>query len=290
MNITPDMTSVGIATCADLPDLDEEGRLLCDALRRLGVDAVPVIWSENCSWHDFEAVMLRTTQDCYYSLEPFLAWARQLGPRLFNAPSMVQWNIDKRYLVDLAKNGIPVVATRYVAPGQCFDLPDGQFVVKPAISAGANDSATYDQSLGADALEHVRSLHDAGRAVLLQPYYRLINEDGETATVFIDGKISHCIRKEPLLRLGDRPETWRLETVSVRAAQPDVIAVAERAHDLVVRHFGRPLYTRVDTLRDDLGRPAVLEVELIEPRLFLDYADGSADNLAEAFIRRLRST
>jgi hypothetical protein len=289
ISIAPDVTLVGIATCADLPSLDREARLLCDALRRRGVDAVPVIWSEDRSWDSFQAIMLRTTHDCYYSLEPFLAWARRLGARLFNAPPMVKWNIDKRYLLDLEANGIPIVATQYIAPGERFDLPHGQFVVKPAIAEGANDSATYDRSLGTNALEHIHALHDGGRAVLLQPYYHLINEEAETATVFIDGEISHCMRKEPLLHLGQPPAPSRQETMSIRRGQPDVLALAERTHDLVTRHFGRPLYARVDTLRDDLGQPAVLEVELIEPRLFLDYVDGSADQLAAAFIRKVRS-
>jgi hypothetical protein len=290
MSIAPDVTSVGIATCADLPNLDREARLLCDTLRRHGVDAVPVIWSEDRSWEGFEAVLLRTTHDCYYSHEPFLAWARRLGARLFNAPPMVEWNINKHYLLDLEANAIPIVATQYVAPGERFDLPHGQFVVKPAIAEGANNSATYDQSLGTDALEHIRSLHDDGRAVLLQPYYHLINEEAETATVFIDGEVSHCMRKEPLLHLGQPPQPSLQETMSIRREQPDVVALAQRTHDLIARRFGRPLYARVDTLRDDHGQPAVLEVELIEPRLFLDFVAGSADQLAAAFIQRVHST
>lgn len=283
------IAAVAIATCAELPNLDREGQLLQAALRRWGVEAVPAIWNEDHRWDDFDGVVLRTAWDYFYAIDQFLNWVRQLGDRLFNPPELVEWNADKRYLFELEGDGIPIVSTDYVPPGRGFELPGGQFVVKPAISAGVNDTATYDDARHEPALRHIRSLHDAGRTVLIQPYYHRIDVEAETAVIFIDGQVSHCMRKSPLLSLDQPIEEgpWRHEDMSLHHPEADMVELAQATYDVVVRRFGRPLYARVDGIRSDSGEPVVLELELIEPSLFLDYAPGSADRLATALTRAL---
>jgi hypothetical protein len=279
---------VAIATCALLPELDLEGRLVLEALRRRGVEAIPVIWNDSLSWGEFDAVLLRTTWDYFHSIGQFLDWVRELGPRLFNPPEMVEWNSDKRYLLDLRADGISIVTTDYVPPAGEFSLPGGQYVVKPAISAGANDTATYDSTCRDAALRHIRALHDTGRTVLIQPYYSRIDTEAETAMIFIDGDLSHCMRKGPLLGVGRPIEEgpWREEEMSLRTPEADMVELGRATFELVARRFGAPLYARVDAIRDDAGAPAVLELELIEPSLFLGFAAGSADKLALSFARR----
>jgi hypothetical protein len=281
--------AVAIATCSELPDLDREGQLLRAALGRRGVEAVPAIWNEDHRWENFAGVVLRTAWDYFYAIDQFLDWARQLGDRLVNPPEVVEWNADKRYLFELEADGIPVVSTDYIPPGTGFELPPGQFVVKPAISAGVNDTATYDDARHEPALEHVRALHDVGRTVLIQPYCHRVDVEAETAVIFIDGQVSHCMRKGPLLSL-DRPieeGPWRQEDMSLCCPDADMVELARAAYDVVVRRFGHPLYARVDAVRSDSGAPVVLELELIEPSLFLDFAPGSADKLAAALTRAL---
>jgi hypothetical protein len=283
------MPTVAIATCREVPDLDDEGRLLLEALRAAGVDARPAIWDQQCQWDTFSAVLIRSTWDYFRSISQFLAWADLIGPRLHNPAAMVRWNYDKRYLLDLARARIPVVDTTYLAPGTSFTLPAGQFVVKPAISAGSNDTATYDGARSGAALDHIQRLHSAGRTVLLQPYFHSIGNDGETAVIVIDGEISHCMRKEPLLSL-DQPaghELWRPEEMSLRLPDVGMVELARRVVSLVSAWLGVPLYLRVDMLRDVAGQWRVLEVELIEPSLFLQFCPGSATRLAETFARRL---
>jgi hypothetical protein len=281
--------AVAIATCSALPDLDREGQLLRAALRRRGVEAVPAIWNEDRRWDDFDGVVLRTAWDYFYAIDQFLDWARQLGDRLVNPPELVEWNADKRYLFELEADGIPIVDTDYIPPGTGFDLPPGKFVVKPAISAGVNDTATYDDTRHEPALRHIRALHDAGRTVLIQPYYHRIDVEAETAVIFIDGQVSHCMRKGPLLSLDQPIEQgpWRREDMSLREPEADMVELARATNDLVVRRFVQPAYARVDAIRNDSGAPVVLELELIEPSLFLDFAPGSADKLATAFTRAL---
>jgi hypothetical protein len=208
---------------------------------------------------------------------------------LHNAPDVIAWNADKRYLFDLERAGIAVVAGEHVPAGASFRPPPGRYVVKPTVSAGARDTAVYDRARHRAAEAHVRALHAAGRDVLVQPYYDSVDSEAETAVVFIDGRLSHCMRKGPLLALDRRPPDglFRAEDMRRRNAEDDVVALARRTWQLAADRFGPPLYARVDVLRGDAGEPAVLELEVIEPSLFLDFARGSARALARALVRRV---
>jgi len=282
---------VAIATCAELPEPDADSRLLLDALRERGLGPAMAVWSEEPAdgWDAFDAVVVRATWDYPAAPERFLRWARAIGDRLHNPPDVIAWNIDKRYLFDLERAGLPVVAGALLEPRAEVAFPGGKFVVKPAISGGAKDTAVYDGARHADARAHVGALHGAGRAVLVQPYLAQVESEAETAIIFIDGEVSHSMRKEPLLAL-DQAEVaglYRQETMSRRDAEPDILALARRALDDVTQRFGRLLYARVDVLRDDAGAPVILEVELVEPSLFLDYAPTCASVLADAIVHRL---
>ena len=284
--------TVAIATCAAQPAPDAENRLLIDAVRARGADARAVAWNARPpgGWDAFDAVVVRATWDYTAALPEFLDWAAGIGGRLHNRPDVIAWNADKRYLFDLGRAGLPVVAGEHVAPGASFRPPSGRHVVKPTVSAGARDTALYDAARADAAREHVRALHAAGRDVLVQPYLSRVDDEAETAVVLIDGQPSHCMRKGPLLALDQPPVDglFRVEDMRRRACDDDVLHLAHRTHAFVAERFGVPLYARVDVLRDDTGEPAVLEVELIEPSLFLDHAPGSAERLAGALLRRTR--
>lgn len=279
---------VAIATCAALPELDAENRLLLGALRARGVDANAAVWNEPADWDACDAVVVRSTWDYTWALDDFLRWAAAIGPRLYNAPEVIAWNVDKRYLFDLARAGIAVIAGEHVAVGASFRPPGGRFVVKPTVSAGARDTAVYDGARHDTAREHVGALHAAGRDVLVQPYYGRVDSEAETAVVLIDGRLSHCMRKGPLLALGRAPASglFAPEAMRRRACDADVLALARRTWEVAAERFGPPLYARVDVLRSDAGEPAVLELELVEPSLYLDFAPGSPEALAEALVRR----
>ena len=178
-------------------------------------------------------------------------------------------------------------STHRRAPGTACQA--GQFVVKPAVSAGVNGTATYDQPRIPKARRHISALHAAGRAVLIQPYCHRVDSDAETGVIFIDGQVSHAVRKGPLLRIGQPPESgpWRDEDISPRHPAADVLQLARQAHACAVRRFGTPLYARADVIRDDAGAPQLLELELIEPSLFLQLQPASAAALATALHARL---
>lgn len=289
-----DHPSVAIAGCAEHP-VDAEGHLLLAALRAHGVRAQPVIWTEEPAdgWDAFDLVVIRATWDYTFALPQFLAWTRTVGgDRLLNPPDVLAWNADKRYLADLAGAGIRTIATQHLAPGAPFTPPPGRFVVKPAVAGGARGAQVFDEQRHEQARAHVAKLHGAGHDLLVQPYLDAVDGDeGESALVFIEGELSHVMRKGPLLAL-DLPavETgFRAEQMSV-VAEPaaDVVALGRRTLAEVHERFGGPLlYARVDVLRDGAGEPAVLELELIEPSLFLDFVPGSAEAVARAIVARL---
>jgi glutathione synthase/RimK-type ligase-like ATP-grasp enzyme len=285
---------VAIATCREVPDLDEEGRLLLAALTDLGVSAEPAIWNSAAPWDSYSAVVLKATWDYFQPqlIGPFLSWTASLGHRLLNPPDVVAWNADKRYLRDFQASGLPIVPTAFLPPGGLDDLPTGQFVVKPTVSAGVNDTATYDDARVPAARRHIASLHAQDREVMIQPYLNSADTaEAETEVIFIDGQFSHSMRKGPLLALDWPLETdaWRAEDMMACVAAPDVIDLAEAAMRLITGRFGTPLYGRIDVLRDEAGRPALLEAELIEPSLFLQFdpANAAAGRLAHATVQRL---
>lgn len=284
---------VAIATCAELPALDGEGRLLLEALRALRIDAEPEVWTASPAggWEAYDLVVVRCTWDYTLMAARFVDWTRSIGSRLLNAPDVIAWNADKRYLFELAQAGIATIPTEHVAPGATFAPPAGRFVAKPAVAAGSRGAAVFDAARHAAARAHVAALHADGHDVLVQPYLDAVDgAEAETALVFLDGALSHAMRKGPLLALDRPPPDGLFREEQMRlVAEPaaDAVALALRVHGYVEQRFGRQLYARVDMLRDAGGRPAVLELELVEPSLFLDYAPGAAQALARAIVARL---
>lgn len=269
--------------------LDEDEPAALAALARTGVPVEVVDWDDpRTRWSDYDRVVLRSAWDYAQRLPEFLAWLDALEPvsGLVNPAATVRWNLDKRYLAELAHDGVPITPTAFVGPGEDADFPDGRFVVKPAVGAGSRDAAWYGPDERDGAAEHVGRLHAAGQTVLVQPFLESVARDGEWPLVFFGGTFSHAAGKRVDLPRGRSVQTlYAAETTTRHVATAEQIAVATAAVDAVARRWGTPAYARVDLVRDDEGRYCVLEVELIEPSLFLPHADaGAADRLAEVLV------
>jgi glutathione synthase/RimK-type ligase-like ATP-grasp enzyme len=280
---------IALATFAVFPDGDADDQALPAALG--GADWV--IWDDPAAdWDAYDLVVIRSTWDYQARRDQFVAWAQARGERLVNPPEIIAWNTDKAYVRELAAAGLPVVRTDLVAPGEAFAPPedDGEYVVKPTISAGSRDTARFTAGEGGRAAALVADIHASGRTAMVQPYVASVDARGETATLFFDGVYSHAIHKGPLLRPGAEPtkEVFASEEILPRAATPAERDVAERAVAWAARRFGGPpAYARVDLVEDAGGAPVVLELELTEPSLFFAHGPDAVERFAAAVRRRL---
>lgn len=257
------------------------------------MDAAAADWDDpEVDWAAYRLALLRSTWDYAERLTEFLDWADRAArlTSLVNPPAVIRWNTDKHYLAGLARAGVPIVPTRFVEPGERaaheldrFLREEGaaEWVVKPAVGAGSRDAARYARGEEQAATGHVERLLDAGRSVILQPYLEQVDHYGETALVYFDGRLSHAIRKGPLLRRGSGPTDalFAEEHITPRVPADDEVGVADAV--LSALPFATPLYARVDLIRSKGGEPRLLELELTEPSLFLAHAHGAAGRLAQ---------
>ena len=270
---------VGLATCDEVPGLDEDGPALLAALSARGIEGAPAVWdSPEVDWERFDLVVVRSTWDYAERRSEFLDWAARL-PRVLNPLPVLRWSTDKRYLAELDAACVPIVPTRFLEPGEAFEPPEGRFVVKPVFSAGGRASARYEPEGAHAAAAHVEALHGEGRAAMVQPHVDGVETAGEIALIFLGGTYSHAVRKRVSLRHGepDAPELYLDEDVAAAEPEPEDLRVAEAA--IAAAPFDDDLlYARVDLVHDP--DPLVLELELAEPSLYLSYEDGAAARLA----------
>lgn len=294
---------IALVTSAAGRPLDDDLPPLAAALAAAGAAVDTPDWRDaTVDWGAYDRAVIRSTWDYIDHLEEFLDWTLRCAERtdLVNPPPVVRWNCDKRYLAELADAGVRVVETSFVAdPDAARDaeLPaHGEFVVKPAVSVGSRDAVRYSAAEHARARDHLASLVAAGRVAMIQPYQSAVDAEGETALLFFGGQLSHAIGKAALLEPGGAAHTAMFAPERVTAAEPtvDQREAAERCLGALggipaLAGLERPpAYARVDVLRDNDGGTSVLELELIEPSVFFDFApDGAAERFARVILEGL---
>jgi hypothetical protein len=209
---------------------------------------------------------------------------------------MVRWNSDKHYMGDLESAGVPVVPTRFVEPGD--DLPPlaGEVAIKPTISAGGRDTGRFGPEAHEDARALVESILAGGRTAMVQPYLDTVDREGETALVFIAGEPAHVLTKRAVLApdevapvrddvLGAAEAMYDPTLVTPGEARDDQWALGRRVIGHLHDRFDTvPLIARVDTVREPGGSPVLMELEAVEPNLYLRQAPATAELLAEAIL------
>jgi glutathione synthase/RimK-type ligase-like ATP-grasp enzyme len=274
---------VAIATCRG-DNVDVDSPVLLAALERAGVDAELCIWDDvSVDWESYDLTVLRSTWDYARQRDRFLAWARQ-RTNLLNRYDIVEYSSDKHYLADLTAKGFNTVPSSFCEVGEIPQFPSGDFVVKPAVGAGSIDAERYRRGAFEAASAHVARLHEAGRSVLIQPYVATVDYFGEHAVIFIDGQYSHAMNKGAMLNTpaDDRDALFRREQMQRDVDEPEALAIAEQ----LLADFGDLLYARVDFVAAPSGWQ-VMELELVEPSLFLTFEPSAADRLAEGIRRRV---
>jgi hypothetical protein len=287
---------VALATCAAFPDGWSGDLALVPALEAAGAEPSIEVWDDaRVDWSRFDRVVVRWTFDYTRKRDDFLGWAESLGDRVRNPLPILRWSSDKSYLGDLAGEGLAVVPTQLADPGGRPPELSGEVVVKPSISAGGRDTGRFGPSRHDDALALLEHIRASGRTALVQPYLRDVDEHGETAQVFIAGELSHVLRKRAVLRPDEIAPTADDALGSALAMYDDDLVRAGDATDAeretgraiidsLTRRFGTPLYCRVDLLRGPDGHPVLLELDAVEPALYLAEAPGAAEWLAAAVV------
>jgi glutathione synthase/RimK-type ligase-like ATP-grasp enzyme len=276
----------------EIPDVEAlfaDDRRLIAAFAERGVDAEPVAWTDpGVDWDAYDAAVLRSTWDYVDDLAHFLevmAAIEQSHCTLLNSADAVRWNTDKRYLDELDRMGVPIVplvrGTRADAPRIRASIGEAgwdELVLKPAVGVGGSGVTRAS----AATLLHVLDALPADTEVMVQPFADAILDEGELSFIFLGGALSHVLRKRPAT--GDfRAHGIYGGTVEPTDADSDDVAQVEA---MLARLPFELLYARFDVVRVG-GRLAVLELELIEPMLYLDLAPGSAGLLADATVARI---
>jgi glutathione synthase/RimK-type ligase-like ATP-grasp enzyme len=283
---------IAIATCAGYADLKVDDELLREELGARGVEAASVVWDREGSELDgFDACVVRSTWDYHEKHEEFLAWTRQVEAAmpLWNDAETIAWNSNKTYLRQLEESGVPIVPTVWVERGERPALGEVlmekgwvEVVVKPVVDLGARNLARVraGEDKEQEALERVLARHDA----MVQPFLPSVEAQGELSLIYIDGHYSHSVRKRPA------PGDFRVQSIwggtfAPAKATPEHVQIAESA---LAQVDPTPLYARVDLVNDLNDQPCLIELELIEPNLYLTEHPPSAGTLADAVVARLR--
>ena len=286
------MVTIGFATSRRHAELVPDDQLAVERVRALGVDVRPIVWTDGVSASDgCDVVVIRSCWDYHLMPDRFHDWTRAVevrGARVWNPPAMIAWNTDKRYLQALEAAGVPVPETVWLDRGAPCDLARllnvrgwTRAVVKPAISATAwRTFVTQPATAQADQTAVDEVLTDAG--ALVQQFVDEIETDGEWSLIFFDGTFSHAVIKRPTA--GDFRVQEDFGGSSVARTPPrDVLEAASNALRQVP---GAPLYARVDGVVTP-GGFLLMEMELIEPSLFLASDPGAVDRFVSALLRRL---
>jgi glutathione synthase/RimK-type ligase-like ATP-grasp enzyme len=271
---------LAIATCESPPVPDSDAERLIPALAERGVEAELVAWTDaGADWTRFDLIWISSTWDYHERLAEFLDWLRRAAEAapVQNPPVLIEWNVDKRYLRELGEAGVPVIPTVWVegeggpAVREAAQHGWSEVIVKPAVDLGAARLERTDAVGLRAAVERVE------RPALVQPFLDSVESEGELSLVYLAGELSHSIRKRPAdgdFRVqpvhGGRHEEIEAPAEATEIGERTLAAIGDR----VARARGdggrAPLYARVDLIRGPDGGLCLIELELIEPYLFLD--------------------
>jgi glutathione synthase/RimK-type ligase-like ATP-grasp enzyme len=282
---------IAFVTSSELSQLTPDDRLAAEALRGRSAEVTAAVWTDKTvEWSAFDCIVVRSTWDYHRHAEEFRAWIRALekaGAPVWNPVDVLQWNMEKTYLRELEDAGIPVVPTEWLSAGTTPDLGSllgergwDEAIIKPVISAGASRTSRVSHAGVADALPQLAESLALGD-MMVQPFIREIQTHGEWSLMFFGGEFSHAVRKVPTG--GD----FRVQTRyggGWTADSPDA-AVVDAARR-VLRAAPSPwLYARVDGIETASGF-VLLELEMLEPSLFLESTPDAVARFVDAIIAR----
>jgi glutathione synthase/RimK-type ligase-like ATP-grasp enzyme len=284
--------SIWLITYDGLPQLDPDDELAAQILRERGFICAPKIWDDpKVDWSKCQFAVVRSTWDYHRKYDEFQKWLMQpvFAGKMWNPPELLQWNSRKTYLRELEAAGIDIVPTVWFDKDASEEIVQNALaasdwvdaVVKPAVGLATSGVSKVNlKDRAKEAVQKIRELAARGEA-MLQPYMKAVEGTGERSLIYMNGAFSHAIRKSafqhfaPAGRAGEKfidPE-------------PDEVALAERVLKTVPHQW---LYARVDVVRDtEHNKPRLMELELVEPSLFMQFAPDAPKRFADAIESRI---
>lgn len=266
--------------------------MIAEALQANGLRVHRTSWDDSTfDWASTQVALFRTTWDYFHRITEFTAWLdrAQHLTRFINPIETIRWNMDKHYLQDLVLQGVPIVPTLFIEPGEQRTLQEliastgwGKTILKPAISGGARHTYKIEAAQIA-AHEAIFKQLIAQEAMMLQPFMDLVESHGEVSHMVFGGRYSHSVLKKA--KAGDfRVQDDFGGSVLDYQASPGEIAFAE---NVTAKCQPVPAYARVDVMWDNQEHLALVELELIEPELWMRKHPASAKLFADAVVSHL---
>lgn len=265
--------ALGLVVSDVQPQPHEDDAGLIAALREHGIHAQPHIWSDaGVDWAGHDALLVRSTWDYFERYTEFLQWYQRIEALrcpIANPLPLLMWNSDKRYLLELAAQGVAIIPTAHARGGEldaALAPLQGEVVVKPSVSGGAWN--TVRGRIGDDGFAQALARLPRELDYLIQPFVPQVVEDGEWSLLFFGGVYSHAVLKKPAS--GDyRVQTYFGGTATVTEPPAHVAAAARHALEAVAKlGYRDQAYVRVDGVVVDDGF-RIMELEFVEPFLHL---------------------
>lgn len=282
---------IALLTSNKFAEWKQDDLLLINALQEEQMEARSVIWNsaENV-WSDFEAVIVLSTWDYFEGqLDHFFETIHNIekqGIPVFNCLETIQWNSSKVYLRTLEERGVKIVDSIFLSSQQLQNLPVlltekrwEECIIKPTISAGGHDTFRFNKS---NLNEIQRYFANYSIDLIIQPFMQEIITEGEWSFVFFDGEFAHCVLKKPA---AGKFLVQDIHGGSVTPVYPPswMIEEAKKILDATGQSY---LHARVDVIKKDSSL-IVMEIEMIEPNLFLKFFEGSEKKLAKKIKERI---
>lgn len=271
----------------------DEDAILSELLTELKIPNEIVPWSvADEDWTRFSYLLIKSVWDYFDFYPEFLDWIaarKSEGTPALNKLDTIRWNSSKTYLLEIEKKGFPVIAGKLLKKGSHFDgdsiashINTATWVVKPLVSGGAKNTIKIPADSWQNQSAKINELLEE-EDYLVQPFVREVQEVGEYSLIFFNAKFSHAVLKTPA------KEDFRVQhyfggTISV--IDPS-IELMESCQKLVTEFASESLYVRVDGVVID-GIFHLMELEMIEPYLFLGLADQAIPNYKAALKARLK--
>lgn len=267
-------------------------KLLIEPMKNIGWIAEEISWrKENVNWSDYNSVIVRSTWDYQNDSEKFISVLEKINnvSHLENDLDLMKWNMNKNYLFGLEQKGVKIVDTIWeksfninLADEYFEKLNTDEIIIKPNISANADNTFRLTREKLNKNLGQLEKIF-ASREFMVQPFLKNIIDEGEYSLFFFNGKFSHSVLKKP------KENDFRVQEEHGGNIQPfkvssELILIAE---NIIKKLSTIPLYGRVDLVRTKENEFALIELELIEPSLYLNKDNKSPFRFVKAFEEKL---